>query len=73
MDYTSTSIDATFAVGSTNTTINIPVIEDNILEPPETFSLNFNIPLSLRNRVHAGSPNTATGSIEDSTGKTIYL
>ena len=87
VDYTSTPIDAIFAVGSTNTTINIPVTKDNISEPTETFSLNFNIPLSLRNRVHtdfniplslhnrvhAGSPNTATGNIEDSTGKTIYL
>ena len=71
MDYSSNSTAAVFAVGSTNTTINIPVIEDNILEPPEMFSLNFSIPSSLRNRVHTGSTNTASGSIKDSTGKTI--
>ena len=74
MDYISASVNAIFAVGSANTTINIPVIEDDILEPPETFNLNFSIPSLLRNRIHTGSPNTASGSIEDSTGKTIvYL
>ena len=74
MDYTSTSVNAIFAVGSDNTTINIPVIKDDILELPETFNLNFSIPSLLRNRVHTGSPNAASGIIEDSTGKTIvYL
>lgn len=71
MDYTSTSINAIFAVGSTSTIINIPVIQDDILEPPETFSLSLSIPPSFRNQVHTGIPNTASGSIEDSTGKTI--
>ena len=71
VDYNSTPINATFIVGSTNTTINVPVIKDSILEQSETFRLNFIIPSSIRSRVHPGSPSTATGNINDSNGKAI--
>ena len=72
MDYISTPVIATFDVGATSTTINIPVTKDTILEQPETFNLSFSIPSSLSGRVHPGNPNTATGIIIDSTGKIIY-
>lgn len=69
MDYSSTPINATFAVRTSTVTVNVPVIKDNIVEPSEAFNLGFSIPLSLSSRVIPGSPNTATGIINDSTSK----
>ena len=71
VDYNSTPINATFVVGSTNATINVPVTRDSILEQSETFRLNLIIPASIRGRIHPGSSSTATGNISDSNGKTI--
>ena len=71
MDYTSTPINATFAVGTANTTVNVPVTEDEILEPSESFSLTFTVTPMLSTRVLVGDPNTATGNIIDSNGKDL--
>ena len=72
VDYISSSINATFAAGTTITTINIPVINDSIAEVLETFDLNLSIPLSLRNEVFLGKTTTAIGTITDNTGKLIF-
>ena len=69
MDYVSTPIMATFAAGTTSTTINVPVINDNIGEGSETFDLSFTIPLSLSGRVIPGSITAAVGNITDDTRK----
>lgn len=69
MDYTSTPIIATFAAGTVSSTVNVPVTNDNIIEPSETFGLTFTIPYMLSTRVLVGDPNEATGNITDSTGK----
>ena len=69
MDYTSTPIPATFAAGTANTTVNVPVTEDEILEPFETFELTFTVPSMLSTRVLVGNPNASTGNIIDSNGK----
>ena len=69
MDYISSPIHATFAPGTTSTTINIPVINDSIAEVSETFVLNLVI---LSNEVFLGETTTAIGTITDNTGELIY-
>ena len=71
MDYTSTPVIATFAAGTANTTVNVPVTKDEILELSESFSLTFTVPFMLSTRVLVGDPNTATVNIIDSTGKDL--
>ena len=69
MDYTSTPINTTFTAGTASTTVNVPVTEDEILEPSESFGLTITVPPMLSTRVLVGDPNTATGNIIDSNGK----
>ena len=69
MDYNSTPITSTFTIGSTSTTVNVPVIEDNIVEELETFDITFTIPSSLRDRVMLGTITKAMCSITDNTSK----
>ena len=71
MDYTSTPIIATFAAGSTSTTINVPVTVDSIAEPVETFDLSFTISSSLSGQVGQGRITDAVGAILDATSKII--
>ena len=71
MDYDSTPLTATFTAGSTSTTVNVPVIKDDIAEQIETFDLIFIIPPSLKDRVISGTIITAVGNITDSTSKKI--
>ena len=67
MDYTSTPITATFTAGANSTTINIPVIMDDIVEGTEIFNLKIIIP-SSENDTILGKQNTAIVYIYDSTG-----
>ena len=69
MDYDSTSITATFTIGSTSTTVDIPVIKDNIVEGLETFDITFTIPSSLRDRVMLGTVIKAMCNITDNASK----
>ena len=72
MDYDSSPLTATFTAGSTNTTVNVPVIKDNIAEVSERFSLNFSIPSSLEGRVIPGMITQSFGIIIDITSKQIF-
>ena len=69
MDYDSTTITITFTAGTTSTTVNVSVTNDNIAEKSETFDLNFIIPSSLSGRVIPGTITKAVGNITDDTGK----
>jgi len=71
MDFDSAQINATFIAGTTSTTVNVSVTKDNITEKPETFDLNFDIPLSLSYQVMHGTITKAVGNITDDTGKII--
>ena len=55
--------------GATNTTVRVAVINDNIVERDEMFSMSLNVPSSLGSGIVAGSITNATGSIIDTTGK----
>ena len=72
MDYNSTSVIATFPARTTVTTVNISLINDSIVEGPETFDLTITIPVSLRGQVILGTDSKAIGNITDDTGKMIY-
>ena len=73
MDYTSTPITATFTAGTTNTTINVPVTRDSIVESSrESFDLTFTIPSSLSHVVPGDFP-MAFGEIIDGTGKYLIM
>ena len=72
MDYNSTSVIATFPARTTVTTVNISLINDSIVEGPETFDLTITIPVSLHGQVILGTDSKAIGNITDDTGKMIY-
>ena len=73
MDYDSNSLTAIFTAGSTSTTVNVPVTNDNIVEGPETFDLTFTIPSSLGGQVILGTITNANGNIIDNTSKKKYV
>ena len=73
MDYDTTPITATFIAGTNTTAVNISLINDTIVEGPETFNLTIIIPPSLSGRVILGNVTKATGNITDNTGKTYVL
>ena len=71
MDYDSTPINATFTVGSTRAMVNIPLINDDIVEALEAFDLSFTIPSSLQGQIIPGATTTATGIINDDDSKKL--
>ena len=73
MDYESTLISATFTAGSTNTTVNISIITDNIVENPELFGIQLNITdtLMFKNQIILGNDGICV--IEDNTSKKHLL
>ena len=68
MDYTSGTYSVTFFAGNTVGALSIPIIDDNIFEENENFSLTIN-PSSLPNGVMVGYPGLATVTIVDYDGK----
>ena len=73
MDYDSTPIDATFTAGSTRAMVNVPLIDDSIVEAIETFNLSFTIPSSLQGQVIPGAFATAAGIIIDDDSKNSFV
>ena len=66
MDYTSTPINATFPAGINSTTVNVPVISDNIVEINETLQLEIYLPVPAKYAVELGNPSKAFAVITDS-------
>ena len=61
LDYTSTNGTLTFAPGITTRTINIPILNDNLNEADETFTLTLTSPTN----VNLGTKTSATTTITD--------
>ena len=61
-DYSNSSITVTFANGETSKTVNIPIIDDSILESNETINLSLSNPT---NGVTIGTQNSAVVNIID--------
>jgi len=70
VDYISTPVTAIFIAGTTSTTIDVPVTNDNIAEQSETFDLDITIPPALGGDVVPGDITTAVGKITDISSKT---
>ena len=67
MDYTSGPYSVTFPAGVTNVPFNISIIDDNIFEENENFTLTINS--SLPTGVMVGNPDQATVTIVDNDRK----
>jgi hypothetical protein len=61
-DYTGGTYTASFAIGSSTTTVNIPIIDDTVFEPTETFTIGLQ---NASPGVLIGAPSTATVTITD--------
>ena len=66
MDYSSTSVSATFPAGVNSTTVNVPVISDNIVERNETLQLEVYVPVPAKYAIKTGKPSKAIAVITDS-------
>ena len=66
VDFDSSQLTATFAGGSSMSTVRVPVTVDNIVEVTEEFTLTLKLPM-LRG-ITPGSIAMATGMIVDTTG-----
>ena len=75
MDYESAPVNATFTAGSTNTTFNISIITDNIVEHPEPFGiqLNFTDPSMFKNQIIIGIDDICVISDQSSKKHLLYL
>ena len=70
VDFNSATQTTTITAGASSSTINITVINDNIVEGDEMFTVTLNVPTSPG--VTAGSITMATATITDSTSKLHY-
>ena len=55
--------------GTNSSTVNIPVINDNIVEEDETFSMSLSVPSSLGPEVTTGTITSAIVTITDTTSE----
>ena len=69
VDFDSALQTATITAGTNTSTVNIAVVNDNIVEGNETFTMNLNVPALLGPGIIAGDITMATGIIIDSSGK----
>ena len=67
VDFNSATQTATIAAGTSNSTINIRVIDDDIVEGDEMFTMTLNVPTSPG--ITAGDITMATGIIIDTTSE----
>ena len=67
-DYDSGSYSVKFDSGITEVTLNVSIIDDDILEGNEKFNLTVNVS-SLPNKVIVSDPGQATVTIVDNDGK----
>ena len=63
-DYTSVAGELTFAAGTTRSTVSVQLLEDDIDEPEETFTLSLSAPVNAS----VGGTGTAEGRIVDNDG-----
>lgn len=67
-DFVATAITTEFSPGDQSQVVQIPLVCDTDVEGTETFSLSLSINVT-NPRLQIGTPSTAIGIIEDSTGK----
>ena len=73
VDYISTPITATFPAGVNSTTVDVPVIIDNVVEENETLQLEIFLPAPVKFAVQLGNPAKAIAIITDSSSMYVIL
>ena len=68
-DFNSVTQTATIAAGTNSSMVNIPVINDNIVEGDETFNMSLTVPSSLGLGIRTGTITNVTVTIIDTSGK----
>ena len=71
VDFNSTTQTATVTAGASSSTINITVINDNIVEGDEMFTMTLNVPTSPG--ITTGNITIATATITDSTSRLHHI
>lgn len=61
-----------FSPGDRSQVVQIPLVCDEIVESTETFSMSLSVNVT-NPRLQVGAQRTATGNIEDSTGKRFII
>ena len=69
VDFNSTTQTAVITAGTNSSTVSIPVMNDNIVEGDEMFTMNLNVPASLGPGIIAGAITMATATIIDTNSK----
>ena len=69
IDFDSAQRIATISAGSTIGAVNIPVVNDNIVEGNETFNMSLTVPPSLGPRIKADVITSATATIIDTSSE----
>ena len=69
----SNSLTATFAAGSSEASVEFPVILDDIMERSETFTARLSVPADFSTFLRVINPGSATATITDSTGNVFML
>ena len=69
VDFNSTTQTATIIAGTSNSTINITLYDDDIFEDDESFNISLTVPTSNNSRITAGNITSAIGLIIDITGE----
>ena len=67
VDFNSTTQNVMITAGTNSSTVNIAVIDDNIVEGNETFTMSLNVPVSPG--ILAGAITMATAVIIDTSSK----
>ena len=67
IDFNSTTQNIIITAGTNSSTVNITVIDDDIVEGDETFTINLNVPVSPG--ILAGAITMATAVIIDTSSK----
>ena len=68
VDFVSNPLTASFAAGSSTSSVAFPVILDNVSERNEMFLMSLSVPEAFSSFLRVSSPSSATGIIIDSTG-----
>lgn len=70
VDFVSTPLAASIPAGQNSTTVTVPILQDNVIEENEVFSLELDlVPIP---QVSLAAVRTAIGIILDSTGMHVY-
>lgn len=69
----SNPLTASFAAGSSTSSVAFPVILDDVTERNEMFLMSLSVPAAFSSFLRVSSPSSATATIIDSTGNVLTV